>query len=60
MSGHLTNVTASTKFKVLWNEILMMKYKAISIQSAELAGNDTAKLTMQYFDLTDFMGEWRC
>lgn len=37
-----------------------MKYKAISIQSAELAGNDTAKLTMQYFDLTDFMGEWRC
>ena len=60
MSGHLNYVTASTKFKVLWNEILMMKYKAISIQSAELAGNDTAKLTMQYFDLTDFMGEWRC
>ena len=30
------------------------------IQSKINSGNDLAKFSVQYFDLTNFMGEWRC
>ena len=60
MSGHLSYITPGTKFKELWNEHLLMKSKAKSIQSLELTWKDILKFTIQYFDLTNFMGEWRC
>ena len=56
----MSYITPSTKFKELWNEHMMMKSKAKSIQSLELTWKDILKFTIQYFDFTNFMGEWRC